>query len=145
MSQRTAYEDTDVPVARSQEQIRRLVLENGGTGIAFICQPPIEGFEALLTVDGKTYRIRIVATCRQHKSPDRVAQEERRVWRVLFFHLKAVFEASRSGVLELREMILPYIVVADGRTIAQHILPNVEKALIGKPNLMLPPARPEEK
>lgn len=37
-------------------------------------------------------------------------------------------------------MVLPYMVVADGRTVADHVLPQLERSLIGKPSLMLPPA-----
>jgi hypothetical protein len=53
-------------------------------------------------------------------------------------HLKDIFEASNSGVMEFRELILPYIVTKDGKTVAQHILPKLDSAINGNPERMLP-------
>jgi hypothetical protein len=120
-----AYEKTDVPISRSQEEIRRLVMNHKGTGINFMSQPPREGFEALVTIQGTAYHIRVMATCSKKLNPE---QELRRVWRVLFFHLKAMFEAADSGVIAVEDVILPYIVTPDNRTIAEHIRPKLAEA-----------------
>jgi hypothetical protein len=144
-----SYEHTLVPVSRSQEAIRKLILQNGGSAVAFVSQPPREGFEAQLAIDAATYRVRIQAEAkpkerkrrrRWGRLPLKDPSEEatKRVWRVLFFHLKSVFEASASGVMERRELLMPYIVTKDGRTIADHILPRLEAAVQGKPERLLP-------
>ena len=130
-----AYEGTAVPVSRSQEKIKQMILENKGTGVAFVCEPPMEGFQAAMPIDGKTYTIRIQAFIKEARDPD---QETRRIWRVLYHHIKDIFEASNSGVMEFRELILPYIVTNDGQTIAQHILPKLDQAIAGRPERMLP-------
>jgi len=65
-------------------------------------------------------------------------QEQRRVWRVLFYHLKALFQAADSGVLTIEELILPYVVTHDGRTIAEHVLPRLHEAITQNPMLLLP-------
>src|ERR1700677_1776751 len=97
-----AYENTEVPVARTQAAIKKLVLTNGGSGVSFICRPPMEGFEALMPIDGVEYRIGIEAIVPDGKrDPD---AHTRRIWRVLYHHLKSVFEAARTGVMEFREM-----------------------------------------
>jgi hypothetical protein len=151
-----AYENTSVPVAKSQEGIRKMLLQNKASGIAFVSQtePLSEGFEAMIPIDGKTYRIRIVAqiqklenhtkgrcyrgSYRAAKSDSQVQEiEMRRVWRVLYYHLKSVYEATNTGVMEFRELMLPYIVVKDGRTIAQHLLPQLDKAIESRPERML--------
>ena len=147
-----SYENTEVPVSRSQEGIRKLLLENGATGIAFVSQsePLSEGFEAMIPIDGKTYRVRIVAkVTKVEKKPRRrryapaksqvelQEAEMRRIWRVLFYHLKSVYEATTTGVMEFRELMLPYVVVKDGRTIAQHLLPQLDKAIESRPERML--------
>jgi hypothetical protein len=118
-----AYETTDVPISRSQEEIRRLVLMHKGTGINFMSQPPREGFEALVTLQEVGYHIRVMATCQKNKLTKE--QEERRVWRVLYYHLKAMFEAADSGVIAVEDVIMPYIVTPDGRTIAEHVAPKL--------------------
>ena len=130
-----AYETTTVPVSDSQAAIKKLVMGNGGSGVSFICKPPMEGFEALMPIDGVEYRIRIVASV-PSKAAD-PASHGRRIWRVLFYHLKSVFEASRSGVMEFRELMLPYIVVKDGHTIGEHLLPNLAKAVESDPRRLL--------
>jgi hypothetical protein len=148
-----AYEGTEVSVSKSQEGIRKLLLENKATGIAFITQtdPLSEGFEAMVPIDGKTYRIRIVAHVKKVEkkarkrrwgtAPKSDAQmqdsENRRVWRVLFYYLKSVYEAANTGVMEFRELVLPYVVVKDGRTVAQHLLPNLDKAIESRPERLL--------
>jgi hypothetical protein len=130
-----AYGTTSVPVERSQGAIRDLVMTRGGSGIAFIEQPPVEGFHCLMPIDGVTYTIRIQASV--SADSDDIAQERRRIWRVLYYHLKSVFDSSASGVMEFRELMLPYIVVKDGRTIGEHILPNLEKAVESRPERLL--------
>jgi hypothetical protein len=130
-----AYERTKVEAARSQVGIRNLLMTCGGAGIAFISQPPMEGFEALMPIDGVTYKVRIQADV-PVDSRD-VEADVRRIWRVFYYHMKSVFEAADSGVMEFREMMLPYIVVKDGQTIGQHILPNLAKAVESRPERLL--------
>ena len=151
-----AYENTAVSVGKSQEAIRRLLLDNGASGIAFVSQtePLSEGFEAMIPIEKKTYRIRIVAKVKriENKSVSKYYRgrwisaktdaqvqdsEMRRIWRVLYFHLKSVYEATNTGVMEFRELMLPYVVVKDGRTIAQHLLPNLDRAIESRPERML--------
>lgn len=130
-----AYERTKVTVVQSQSDLKRLLMTRGGAGFAFISQPPMEGFEALMPLDGVTYKIRIHAAV--PKDSRDVEADTRRIWRVFFYHMKSVFEAAEAGVMEFREMMLPYIVVNDGRTIGQHILPNLAQAVESRPERLL--------
>lgn len=145
-----AYEGTLVAVSKSQEQIRRMILGNGGSGIAFISQPPTEGFEAMVVIDSQTYKIRVsaevvVPEVRRrrrygvYKTKGQVFDDAaRRVWRVLFFYLKSVYEAANSGVMDFRQLVMPYVVTSDGRTVADHILPKLAAAVTKGPERMLP-------
>jgi len=102
----------------------------------------MEGFQAMMPINGEIYTIRISAYVKENRhDPDK---EARRIWRVLFHHLKDIFEASNSGVMEFRELILPYIVTKDGKTVAQHILPKLESAINGNPERMLPAPKDEK-
>lgn len=136
-----AYEDTQVPVAKSQQKLRELLLKNKGGRVALISDPPAEGFQAMVQIDGKDYNIKIMATCKEKFSQAGKEQEERRVWRVPFHHVKGIFEASKSGVMEFREMMLPYLITNDGRTVAECILPKLDGALADRPERLLPAAR----
>ncbi len=133
-----SYEDTKVPIAQSQHGIRELVYRHEGTGVSFVSRPPREGFEALVTMSKQAYHIRVMAICKtigdyttQGKKRSLGAMNDlreaeiRRVWRVLYYHLKAMFEAADSGVIAVEDIIMPYVVTPDGRTIGEHIGPRL--------------------
>ncbi len=143
-----AYEQTAVPVSRSQEAIRRLILQNGGTGVAFFSHPPTEGFEAYVMIDGSSYCIRLQAECkaevrrrrrRANKPlPDPFEQDCKRIWKVLYNQMKSVYESSSTGVVEFRRLVLAFIVTKDGMTVGDHIIPQLKSAIEGRIDRMLP-------
>lgn len=133
-----AYENTSVDVSKSQEKIRRMILAHGGKGIAMVSQPPMEGFEAQIDIDGKFYHVRISVPCRPQKNSKLQEQEERRVWRVLYHHMKDVYVASESGVFEFRVLMMPFVVTQSGKTLAEHIIPQLDKAISGYATKLLP-------
>ena len=135
-----SYHETKVPISQSQEAIRRLIYAHKGTGVSFMSHPPREGFEALVTLGDEPFHIRVMATCvevshlnsrGQRRGAQTISdmreQEVRRVWRVLFFHLKAMFDAVDSGLIAISDVILPYIVTPDGRTLSEHIIPRLKE------------------
>lgn len=130
-----SYEQTQVPVVKSQDKIRQMLVRHKGGSVAFISDPPLEGFQAIVRIDEKPYSIKIMATVKAKRDAE---QECRRIWRVLYHHMKSIFEASDSGVMEFRELILPYIMAKDGRTVAEHVLPSLDAALAGRPERLLP-------
>ena len=149
-----AYDKTEVPVVRSQEGIRKLIMGRKGSKIAFISDPPREGFQAIVQIDGLPYQVRIFGELRAApETKNRTYRgssgltdnqreafklsEERRIWRVLFYHLKSVFEAADSGVMEFRELMLPYIVTRTGQTIAEQIVPRLSEAIESNPARLL--------
>ena len=64
---------------------------------------------------------------------------EKRPWRVLYYHMKAMFEAADTGVLEFRELLLPYIVVPKTNlTVGKQLLTgSIGQMLISSPQRML--------
>jgi hypothetical protein len=136
-----SYEGTEVPVSKSQESIRKLIYAHKGTGLMLVSRPPAEGFEAFIDIEKTPYHIRIMAQCKD-VSKDRwgtkktataqrnaTEKEERRVWRVLYWYLKAIFEAADSGVVDVRNVIMPYVVLKDGRTLSDHIQPRMSQLM----------------
>lgn len=145
-----AYETTEVAVSKSQDAIRKLIYAHRGTGLMLVSRPPQEGFEAFITLAETPYHIRIMATTKdQHLDKNGWSrsdsayerareQEERRVWRVLYWHLKALFEATDSGVIDLRNVIMPYVVLRDGMTLADHVKPKLPILMTLDPAHLLP-------
>ncbi len=127
-----AYEYTNVAPEKSQASIRKLLMSHGAINVSFASgtEPPQEGFMATVTLDTQPYVMKIVVPMHsQHDRPKVQDQETRRVWRVLFHHMKAVFEAADSGVIDIRELLLPFLVTRDGRTVGQAILKDLQKTL----------------
>jgi hypothetical protein len=143
-----AYESTEVAVSKSQDGIRRMIYAHRGTGVMLLSNPPREGFEAMVEIEKQPYHIRIMATCRKGPRPGYVfnasgkEQEERRVWRVLYWHLKAMFEAADSGVIDIRDVILPYVVTRDGRTLSEHLKPRMAEIMTSDTSRLLAAGEP---
>jgi hypothetical protein len=144
-----AYETTEVAVSKSQDAIRKLIYAHTGTGLMLISRPPNEGFEAFIEIEKMPYHVRIMAVCKDQRY-DRnrylrsaqnlgkaVEQENRRVWRVLYWHLKAIFEAADSGVIDIRNVIMPYVVLRDGLTLSDHIRPKMDELMKVDPSRLL--------
>jgi hypothetical protein len=144
-----SYEATEVAVSKSQDQIRRLIYGHKGTGLMLVSRPPQEGFEAFITIQQTAYHLRILAKTKDVRK-DRhgilrtgnslaraTEQEERRVWRVLYWHLKAMFEAADSGVIDIRDVVMPYVVLRDGLTLADHLQPRMAELMTLNPDRLL--------
>jgi hypothetical protein len=56
-----------------------------------------------------------------------LAQEERRRWRVLLLRVKARLEEIAEGV-SFEEAFMPFVVLPDGRTVREYVLPEVKRA-----------------
>lgn len=136
-----AYDKTEVAVAKSQDAIRKIIYSHRGTVLMLVSRPPHEGFEAFVEIEKQAYHLRIMAQCKDvsknhkgwllaAKGHDTAKEQElRRVWRVLFWHLKAMFEAADSGVIDIRNIIMPYVVLKDGLTLSDHIMPRMDKLM----------------
>ena len=127
-----SYEHTYVAPEKSQGAIRKLLELHGAVNVGFASAiEPIrqEGFRATVILDDKPYAIKVVVPVKTKDSAKIQDQELRRVWRVLYHHMKAVFEAGDSGVIDIRELLLPFLVTKDGRTVSQHILSDMPRMI----------------
>ena len=104
---------------------------HGATNIAFASasDPRMEGFQATVVLEGRPYGIRVAVPVKEKKNEKLQDQENRRVWRVLYHHMKAIFEAGDSGVIDIRELLLPFLVTKDGRTLGQRVIQDMPKML----------------
>lgn len=127
-----AYKHTRVAPEKSQGAIRKLLELHGGVNVSFASATvPIrqEGFRATVILEDKPYAIKVVVPVQEKGNAKLQDQEIRRVWRVLYHHMKAVFEAADSGVIDIRELLLPFLVTKDGRTVGQHILSDMPQMI----------------
>lgn len=55
-------------------------------------------------------------------------QAVRSRWRALVLCLKAKLEAVETGITTVEQEFMPFIVLPDGKTVAEHALPAIEEA-----------------
>ena len=132
-------EQTAVPAGRSIEQIKWNVGRFGATefgyhecaeratvgfvieGLRFEMMVPLpDAADSRRTPTGKV-RAKAAAAA-QHNA------EIRRRWRALAVVVKALLVAVDEQIMDLRQAFMPYIVMANGVTVAENLLPVIEKA-----------------
>ena len=137
-----AYRTTSVSVQQSQSDVRDLLRARKATGmqiseswleedavadVRFSMPGEAGGFYAyrirvrVPKLDPEAHRVRINQT-RATRLPTAAelstkrAQGERQIWRLVFWWLKAQFEAADAGLVSLEEAFLPWMELPDGRT-----------------------------
>jgi hypothetical protein len=134
--------DTSVSSEQSQAEIRKIVTRYGATKFAYV----EEEERAAIMFEVSNRRIRFVLPLPNRNDPrfwetpgrrlQRTAdaaykeweQACRQRWRALALAIKAKLEAVESGIAEFDAEFLAYVVMPDGQTVGEHVLPNVEKA-----------------
>jgi hypothetical protein len=154
-------QNTDVPVAKSREEIEKLITRYGATATAFMtgADSCVVAFEAVgrrvmftLPMPSKTQKD--IANYR-HSSGSWLARSKeaaekvweqacRQRWRALALVIKAKLEAVESGITTFEDEFMAHIVMPDGQTVSTHIRPRIAEAYAGGKMLPLlpPPTRP---
>lgn len=129
-----AYATTDVPVGRSQEEIRGVLRAHDSDGFSFGEARKGDTRYATVGFEHGGYRVAMLVPIRVpgQREVDRIEQRakkrrgwlipeewaERRVWRIIAWGLRARLVAVEEGVETFEEAFLPHIVnPATGRTI----------------------------
>lgn len=127
-------ENTTVPVARSQEEIKRTLTKYGATGFLFgeSGGQAMVGFEMKqrrvkftldLPIYGKTMETKYVKM-----SQTKCEQKTRTSWRGLLLAIKAKLECQASGISTFEQEFMAHIVMPNGQTIGEAILPQIEES-----------------
>ena len=153
-----AYANTSVPVERSQGEIRKLLSKHGAVRFAFGEERDQLGerfASVAFTYAAHNVRLRVplklvdereiaIKARRAHiKTADEIRdglyeQEEKRIWRVLAWNLKARLVAVEEGVETFEEAFLAHLVdPITGRTVYQQ-LAEYGRVELPSPLLALP-------
>jgi hypothetical protein len=133
-----AYEDTSVSVAQSQGAISKLLEKHRVHSQSIsTSRHPVRTEGVTFQLDDpltkRAYLIKIVA----HPTNDS-EQETRRIWRVLFYHIKTMFESLNSKVMTFEQVFLPFVVTTSGKTVAEEMHPKFAELGAPLPQLMGP-------
>jgi hypothetical protein len=137
-----AYESTSVSVERSQGEIRKLLVRFGAQRLAFGEERDDAGQRwAAVTFQAKVYAVRMRVPLKlvderevnvkyrraRSRTRDEIRdqlyeQEEKRIWRVLAWNLKARMVAVEESVETFEEAFLAHLLdPRSGRTVYEHL------------------------
>ena len=112
--------NTSVPVSRSQSEIEKELLAFGCT--AFACGWQNNQAAVMFVVNNKQYRYEVRVT--QDEDP----KEARRLWRCVLATIKGKLIAVAEGISTFEEEFLSSMVMPNGQTAGQVLLPQIEEA-----------------
>jgi hypothetical protein len=135
--------NTNVSEDRSRQEIERLLMKYGADEFGYLTrrEQAMIGF----VYRGLRFEMSIPLPNREDKqfcqTPTRgtrrtetaamkeYQQEVRRRWRSLCLAVKAKLVAVEDGVMQFEAEFMPYLVLGDGRTMHEHMLPRIEAAI----------------
>ena len=128
-------EKTTVPVSKTRIEIEELIRSHGAGQF-------VSGYNGNRVVIGFTAenrQVRFVVDIPSGKTDKQTEQIERQRWRALLLVIKAKFEAIESGISCFDDEFMAHIVLPDGQTIAEYMVPQIEAAYTtGKMPELLP-------
>lgn len=119
-----------VPVASTRVEIERTLERYGASHFAFGTQPG----SAVIMFEANGRRVRFVLPLDPPKNfgEREVGQFTRSRWRCLLLSIKAKLETVESGISTFETEFMPFTVLPNGQTVAEHALPFVRDAYAQK-------------
>jgi hypothetical protein len=154
MATRRFAEGTDVPVEKTRSELERLVSRHGATG--FVYGWDLGVWTVAWRMQGRHIRFRVVAPSdkaleytaggrwRPVNDRQRAAEQEvRRRWRALLLIVKAKLELIASGDADLESEFLAHMLLPDGSTVGEWVVPQLDQAYqTGQMPALVPGSRP---
>lgn len=128
-------ENTKVPVGQSQNEIRRVLDKHKATGFAFGEQRGMH--VVMFEMVNRRIKIMLPVPIISELKPGQkyvkwnegeVARETRRRWRCLLITIKAKLECVETGISTLEQEFLAHIVLANGQTMGQVAIPQIDRS-----------------
>lgn len=128
---------TKVPVDRTRNEIEALLEKRGARRFAYMT----EAGRAVVMFEAFDRKIRFTLPVPDGTN-DRDAKLRRSKWRALLLCIKAKLESVESEIETFEEAFLAHVVLPDGKTAADHVVPAIERAYAsGSVGFLLPPPK----
>ncbi len=133
---RTPFEDTSVPVANSQGQIRKLLQGNGALSVGFESSwgpdAPrcVVRFVWPLKLTGRSTEqaVRLEVTPLPSDSRHSEEQRERQAWRGLHWYLDGTIKAAAFGLIRFEDIFLSFMEIErNGSRLGDLVMGEIEK------------------
>lgn len=150
---------TTVSTEKSRAEIERILRRYGADAFSYGWEDSPQGARAVIMFRARGRNIRFdlplpsksekrfwqTPSGRKTRRPEDAEREWeqgcRQRWRALALAVKAKLEVVESGIQSFEEEFMPYILLPDGRTVARHVLPAIERAYAtGQMQRLLPAA-----
>lgn len=120
----TYAEKTRVAPEKTRAEIERVLARYGASSFAYGTQPG----RAMIMFETKDRRIRFELPLVPPNRATQVQGEQftRSRWRALLLSIKAKLESVEAGIESFDEAWMSHIVMPNGRTMAQHMIPYLE-------------------
>ena len=123
--------NTTVSCEKSKTEIERTLTRYGATHFAYTTMP--EGAVVQFVNNGKRIRFLVPMPKRPGQNDptshySRWEKSQRQKWRALALVIKAKLEAVLSGICTFEEEFLAHIVLPNGQTAGQHMIPRIDQA-----------------
>lgn len=112
-------ERTKTSVPQSKVEIERTLKRYGADGL--LCGEADGKVLLMFRAEGRHVKFII-------DIPTDDEREIRRLWRCLLLVVKSKLESVATDIVTFDEAFMPHIVLPDGKTIAQHMLPQITAA-----------------
>lgn len=134
---------TEVPVERSETEIKRVLQKYGATKIGVMTEPT----QAVIFFETKDRQVQLTLPLVRENDPHPTSArgktwkwnksgaegETRRRWRVMVITLKAMFEAIDSQITTFDQVFLAHVVMpGTGKTIGDTLVPKLPALYSGK-------------
>jgi len=132
-------ERTEVPADRSKSEIEKILARYGAEGFAYMT----DAKRAAVAFQANNRNVRFILPLpdfsevtktpkgrarREQVADQAYAQEVRRRWRALALSIKAKLETVESGIAEFETEFMPYVVMPNGKTVAESVAPMIDEA-----------------
>lgn len=118
--------DTKVPVIQSRAEIERTLVRYG-------CDAFVSGWSgdgAMVQFGYKGRNVKVSVPYPKNVSGAKYDKAQRQRWRVLLLLVKAQLEAVESGLMPFEEAFLAWMVLQDGKTVMETMLPQLPPAVV---------------
>jgi hypothetical protein len=131
-------ENTVVPVDRSQSEIKKILTKYGASGFVFGEKP--DAAMVMFEMRERKIKFLLPLPILQPSTPSynqkkgffytqtKLDQELRRRWRCLVLAIKSKLECVESGISTFEEEFMAHIVLPNGATVGQVMIPQIERS-----------------
>ena len=118
---------TSVPVGRSKDEIEKTLVKYGASGFGSVTEKHRSCI--VFGLADRRFRIKIQTKPeKSFRSAKHYEQAQRTIWRCALLIIKGRLEAVESGIETVEEAFLPHLMLPNGKTVGEVMVPQIASA-----------------